>query len=297
MEEHMDQPFVAWDTPPPLTTELRAVKDAAEALLRARGVEDIDSYGWLSMDDIDPDLSGYVMWVQVPPYDHDIMSWQYDVPPRRAPTAQEQALMELGHDFFGLMKTARHLIGQALLYEPHARPMEVEASEFDFSEFAALTALIAAADRLRDFVITAVLGKKTDKGGELEVSYRALDAAGFGAIAADLRSGYGAAKAARAARNTVVHGLSSVPARVHRELMERDRAAFEQQSWRKEKGGTHDVMVAQWEERVAAASATIAARAKLLCDTYVALVTLGDRAIRAEYNVRQQRTTNLRGDT
>lgn len=35
--------------------------------------------------------------------------------------------------------------------------------------------------------------------------------------------------------------------------------------------------------------AKIAARAQLLCDTYLALVTLGDRAIRAKYHVRQQR--------
>jgi hypothetical protein len=35
--------------------------------------------------------------------------------------------MELGHDFFGLMKTARHAIGQTLLYEPHAKPMEVRS--------------------------------------------------------------------------------------------------------------------------------------------------------------------------
>ncbi|MEO8383124.1 MAG: hypothetical protein ABI779_25935 [Acidobacteriota bacterium] len=272
-----------------MTPELQAVKDAANELLRARGVWDIDTYGWRNMDEMDPDFLGYVMWVQVPPYDHDIMRWQNDVPPRRAPTPQEQTLMELGHDFFGLMKTARHTIGQALLYEPNARPMDVEAGEFDFSEFAALTALIAAADRLRDFVITALLGKKTDEEGQLEASYRALDVAGFGAITQDLRAGFQAAKAARTARNTVVHGLSTVPARVHRELIKRDRTAFEQQSWGKEERGTHDEMIAEWEERVTAQRAEIAARAQLLCDTYVALVTLGDRAIRAEYNIRQQR--------
>lgn len=48
-------------------------------------------------------------------------------------------------------------------------------------------------------------------------------------------------------------------------------------------------MIAESEERVAAERAKIAARAQLLCDTYVALITTGDRAIRAEYNLRQQR--------
>jgi hypothetical protein len=194
----------------------QAVKDAADTLLHARAVLDIDSYGWLDMEDMDPDYMGYVMWVQQPPYDHDVMNWQHNIPPTVAPTAQEQTLMELGHDFFGLMKTSRHCIGQALLYEPHAKPMDVESGEFDFSEFTALAALIAASDRLRDFIVTAVLGEKTDEEGQLQASYRALDAAGFGAIATDLCTGFKAARAARKARNRVVHGLSTVPARVHR---------------------------------------------------------------------------------
>ncbi len=276
---------------PAVDPQLQALKVRADELLRARGIWEIESYGWLNLDEMDPDFLGYVMWVQQPPYDHDIMAWQYNVPPRRAPTVQEQSLMELGHDFFGLMKTARHSIGLALLYESQARVMEVRAGEFDFSEFAALTALIAAADRLRDLVITAVLGAKTNEEGQLNTSYSQVHAMGFGALAADLRAGFTAARAARDARNTVVHGLSTVPARVHRELIERDRMAFEERSWGKKECGTHEDMVAAWEQHVAAERAKIAARAQLLCDTYIALVTLGDRAIQTEYNVRQKRGT------
>lgn len=291
MGHRMDQPFVPRDVPPPLTPELLAVHEAAQKILQARDVWDIDSYGWLTMEEMDAEHLGYVMWVQQPPYDHDVMGWQSNIPPTQPPTAQQQTLMELGHDFFGLMKTARHSIGSALLYEPHAHVMEVRAGEFDFSEFAALTALIAAADRLRDFVITALLGKKTDEEGQLNTSYVQLEAMGFGALATDLRDGFKAAKEARDARNTVVHGLSTVPARVHRKMIERDRQAFEQQSWGKEDRGSHAEMIAEWDERVAAERAKIATRAQLLCDTYVALITLGDRAIRAEYNVRQKRGT------
>jgi hypothetical protein len=287
----MGQSFVARYTPLPLTLELQAVKEAADELLRARGVLDIDSYGWLNLDDMDPDFQGYVMWVQQPPYDHEVMNWQHNIPPKRAPTQQEQSLMEFGHDFFGLMNTSRHHIGQALLFEPHADPMEVKPEEFDFSEFAALTALIATADRLRDFIITAVLGEKTDKEGQLEASYRALAAAGFGTIATDLRACFRAASAARKARNTAVHGLSTVPARVHRAFIERDREAFEQQSWCREDRTTYKEMIAEWDERVAAERAKISERGQLLCDTYVTLVTLGDRALRAEYHIRQKRST------
>jgi hypothetical protein len=63
--------------------------------------------------------------------------------------------MEHGSNFFGLMKTSRHFIGQALIYQPHVAWMKVEPTEFDFSEFAALVALTAAADRVSDFIITA----------------------------------------------------------------------------------------------------------------------------------------------
>ena len=287
----MDQSFIPGYTPPPLTATLQAVKDAAEGLLRARGVWDIDSYdGWANLEDPDPDSYGYRMWIEVPPYDHDVMNWQHNRPPRRAPTAQEQTLMELGHDFFGLMKTARHCIGQTLLYEPHAKPMEVESGEFDFSEFTALAALIAASDRLRDFIVTAVRGKKPKKKPkeQFDASLVQLEEAGFGGLVVDLRAGFAASEAARDARNEAVHGLSTVPARVHSEFIERDRKAFEEQSWGKPERGTYEEMIAESERQVEAEREKIAARAQLLCDTYLALVTLGDRAIRAEYFFRKR---------
>lgn len=272
-----------------MTEDLKALATAAGELLNARGVRDIDNYGWLNLDDMDPEFLGYVMWVQVPPYDHDVMNWQHNIPPKRPPTAQEQVLMELGHDFFGFMKSARHFIGHALLYQPHTPPMEIAATEFDFSEFAALTTLVAAADRLRDFIITAVLGKKTKKEGELESSYSQLAAMGFDTLVSDLRSGFRAASRARRARNTAVHGLATQPARVHRELIERDRAAFEAQSWGKPERGPYDEQVAAWQRRVDAAVAAIETRAQLLCSTYTALAKLGEVSIRAEHNVRQRR--------
>lgn len=138
-----------------MTVDLDALKKEAEALLHARAVFDIDHYGWLNEDDLDPDFAGYAMWGQSPPYDHDVMGWQFNIPPKTAPNTQQQALMEHGSNFFGLMKTARHFIGQALIYQPHVAWMRVEPTEFDFSEFAALVALTAAADRVSDFIITA----------------------------------------------------------------------------------------------------------------------------------------------
>jgi len=85
-----------------------------------------------------------------------------------------------------------------------------------------------------------------------------------------------------------VHGLSTVPARVHREFVERGRRAFEEQSWGKPDHGTHAEMIAEWDERVATELAKIAARAQLLCDTYVALIDLGDGSIHTEYFYRKR---------
>jgi hypothetical protein len=52
--------------------------------------------------------------------------------------------MELGHDFFGLMKTARHFIGFALLAQPSVDTFRAEPNDFDFNEFASLVSLTSA---------------------------------------------------------------------------------------------------------------------------------------------------------
>ncbi|HEY2094468.1 MAG TPA: hypothetical protein VGJ81_21595 [Thermoanaerobaculia bacterium] len=275
-----------------MAADLESFAKAACELLDSRGVRDIDGYGWLNLEEMDPDFSGYVMWVQVPPYDHDFMNWQRNIPPERAPTKEEQALMELGHDFFGFMKTARHFIGHALLYQPQTPPKEIDPTEFDFSEFAALTALVAAADRLRDFVIMALLGKNTRKWRALlEESYRQLKVMGFDVLVTELRAGFCGTERARTARNIVVHRLATKPARVQRKLIARDRVAFEAQSWGKPARGTYGEQVAGWQRRINSAVAKIERRAKLLCDTYSVLAKLGEVSIRAEYYVRQRRST------
>jgi hypothetical protein len=85
-----------------MTIDLDALRSALEEQLEANGVYDASHYRWLNEDDVDPEFAGYAMWVLTPPYDYDFGAWHEDVPPNRAPTAAEQRLMELGHDFFGL---------------------------------------------------------------------------------------------------------------------------------------------------------------------------------------------------
>src|SRR5882762_3316216 len=136
-----------------MTVDLEALRETVEKLLCSRRLFDIDTFGWLNENDEDPEYIGYVMWALSAPYEHDFESWQNKTPPNREPTEAEQRLMELGHDFFGLMKTARHFIGLALLHQPAVSPIRFDPTEFDFNEFAALAALTAASDRLRDFII------------------------------------------------------------------------------------------------------------------------------------------------
>src|SRR5688500_2169026 len=93
--------------------------EPAEQLLHDRKVFDIDDYGWWDENGADQEFIGYAKWQTSPPYDHDIVAWQRNVRPGRAPSDQERTLMEWGHDFFGLMKTARHFIGQALTDQPN----------------------------------------------------------------------------------------------------------------------------------------------------------------------------------
>jgi hypothetical protein len=270
--------------------DLNALHAAADELLEQRGVLDIDRYGWLDMEDLDPDYLGYVMWVQVPPYDHDVMHWQHNIPPTVAPTAQEQALMEHGDDFFGFMKAARYLIGQTLLHQPGVRPFDIVSTEFDFNEFALLVAIIAASDRLRDFLITAVRGRKkrNKEKNQLEAAFVELEAAGFTTFVTKLRAGFVAADAARDARNEAVHGLATKPARVQRELISRDRDAYEAQSWGKPERGTYEERLAAHARREEEERVAIQARAQLLCATYIALIDLGDTSIRTEYFFRKR---------
>jgi hypothetical protein len=272
-----------------MATDLGLLKKDAEVLLRARGVFDVDHYGWLNLEEIDPEFVGYVMWVQNPPYDHDFMGWQDDIPPKRAPTAQEQRLMELGSDFFGLMKTSRHFVGQMLLYQPHVPWLRVEPTEFDFSEFAALVALTAAADRLRDFLITAVLGQKSEQKGELNASYDLLLDAGLDTEVAQLRTGFTAARKGREARHVAAHGLATQPAHVQRDLIGRDRAAYEAQSWGKPEGESYEAMIRSGKLQEDEEKAKINARTALVCETYIALVKLGEVVFRTEYMLRQRR--------
>jgi hypothetical protein len=269
--------------------EFEVLRSAAIEQLERHRVFDIDAYGWLNEDEVDPVFTGYAMWTTSPPYDHDFESWQRNTPPRRAPTAVEQRLMELGHDFFGLMKTARHFVGIAFLAQPAVEPLRLESTDFDFNEFAALVALTSAADRLRDYVIVAILAKKTNEEDQFKQAVVTLRASGLDDEADSLKTGSAAVRKAREARNTATHGLATEPARVQRRLIAMDRAAFLDQGWHKSaESATYEDQIEAMRRADDDEKAEVDARVKLLCDCYRGLVKMGDACFRTEYAWRHR---------
>jgi hypothetical protein len=257
-----------------MTVDLEVLRETVEKLLCSRGLFDIDSFGWLNENDEDPEYIGYVMWALSPPYEHDFESWQNKTPPNREPADAEQRLMELGHDFFGLMKTARHFIGLALLHQPAVRPIRFEPTEFDFNEFGALAALTAASDRLSDFIIVTTLGKKANEEGERNKACDKLRDSGFVIEADAVQEGFNSIGKARKQRNKAAHGLATRPAHVQRALIAADREAFE-----KQRGLAASSRKMPDEDDVEA-------RAKLLCDCYQGLIKMGEVSFRTEHNWR-----------
>jgi hypothetical protein len=198
--------------------------------------------------------------------------------------------MELGHDFFGLMKTARHFIGYALLHQPAVRPLRIDPTDFDFNEFAALVALTAAADRLSNFIIVTTLGRVTNEYGERNKACDKLRESGFRIEADALQEGFKDIAKSRKNRVEVVHALATQPARVQRLLIARDREAFEKKRWpvAHNNQGPYEDFLREQKLLDAEELADVEARAKLLCDCYVKLVKMGELSFRIEHDWRQR---------
>src|SRR4029077_6856128 len=82
--------------------DVTALSDAIEEALITERIFDVDGYGWLNADDVDPEFVGYAMWTMTPPFETDIENTIAGKAPRWAATPYEQSLVELGTDFEGL---------------------------------------------------------------------------------------------------------------------------------------------------------------------------------------------------
>jgi hypothetical protein len=267
--------------------DLAELETDIEAALRDNYLYPAENYGWLNEDEVDPEHVGYAMWWQDPPYESDFEAWQNGTTPRREPSDREQRLMELGADFFGVMKVARHSLGLALLYQPRLSPQRVDVTPFDIHEFAALTGLRAAADRLRDFVITAVHGSKTDDRDQLNRVYEVLSARGFATGVTSLHRHLTAVKDLRHASNVALHNIATEPGQVQRRLIEADRSAYRNGAWpgrRTYASYRHIIREAQAEDREAVAA--VNKRVTLLRKSYLHLIEAGHEAFRLEHDSR-----------
>lgn len=259
--------------------EFDSLRAAAVHELHARSVFDIDAYGWLNADDVDPEFVGYAMWTLTPPYEHDFDFDRQII--KSLPTDVQQRLLEWGHDFFGLMKVARHFLGLALLTQSSAEEVTLEPTEFDANEFAALVSLVSAADRLRDFIIVAIRGRKTEDREEFNKAVVAIREAGLERDAERLRGWPDAIRRVREARNTASHGLATTPARVQRRLFE-----LSAEKGRVPQTGPQEAATLAYRKFASTpeeASVALGQRLTLLCDCYQELVQMGDACFRAEY--------------
>lgn len=261
-----------------------------ELLLHDRGIFDIDAYGWLPNEDVDEEFAGYAGWWADPPHEYAFDFW-CDEAPAPLPTDAAQRLMELGFDFMGLMKTARHFIGFALAHRYSVPPIRIDATDFDFHEFAALFALVAANDRLRDFLIVATLGRKSEDRTQLEQAYAVLDDGGLAAAGAKLREFARLAEVIRKPRNRVTHGLATRAAVVQRRLRDRDRKAHTTSPRMPAPDENPVAFFAQTATDEAAELAEVSGRVDLLCTGYIALVRLGNGAFDIENRLRSRKPT------
>jgi hypothetical protein len=250
-------------------------------------IYDVDAYGWLNDEDVDPEHVGYAMWTLTPPYEQEWLSAQHRRRPSRRASAQQQRLIELGEDFQGLMKAARYAIGMALIFRGEAFRHTGQPNPFEFHALSALTTLVMASDRARDFVILAVTAAEATPRNEGKEIKRALTAAanhGLDSEAETMRNVAKSLESLRDRRNDVVHTMALDIARLHRLLLEEERDAFEAGVWSRQRPrrGRAKFLGAQTFDDTRSVDATI----QELCKSYRTVIKAGDLAYRIENRLR-----------
>lgn len=105
-------------------------------ILNEKEIYEIDQYGWLGDGEQDPDYAGHATWQEDPP--------------------ELQKLATLGNEFTHLMRSARHSLGLASLYHDTASTIfNDNCNSFSFQFTDTVNKLNLAADRIREFLITA----------------------------------------------------------------------------------------------------------------------------------------------
>ncbi len=132
-------------------------REAIVRLLDAEALYDVESYGWLSADDIDPEYEGHAA-AQLASLASEVIDAVTDE--RRGHTPQlkdwQKDLIVAEGDLVGFLRSSRWAIGEMLLL---ANDEELFATHF----MSAMLLLGAASDRLREFFICAVFNQRPEK--------------------------------------------------------------------------------------------------------------------------------------
>ncbi len=145
-------------TSPAESLPLNELEHAVDVALKAAGLFDIDSYGWLNEDDADPDHIGHAMW-QIDQPSLDFSAAFDGAPVGRRPRDLEKQVLTLGEDFCGVMHLSRLSIGLNLLWKDQARRGFLNESPFfRLHHMDAYLKLAIASGRLRDLLVVACTG-------------------------------------------------------------------------------------------------------------------------------------------
>jgi hypothetical protein len=139
------------------------IRDAIVELLIENEIYQLDTYGWINADTYDSELVGHAM------QQTDSFAWRFLLAAMESPnppelTPWQKALAISGGDFEGLMESARISIG-LMLFQDVLVGENITAPE-SFSSvhlMAAMFFLGAASDRLREFLVSAVFHKITER--------------------------------------------------------------------------------------------------------------------------------------
>lgn len=138
--------------------------------LSENNLYDIEFYGWLNEDTVDPDYSGYAEWILNPQIKFDILDIVFHG--QTLPNTTKDIDIEitaLGFDFIEAMKGAYLMLGQSLFFSKHEEE-NVSTTYGSANLNGAIFQLNIAADRIRDYYVYALTGKsfetfaRNDKG-------------------------------------------------------------------------------------------------------------------------------------
>ncbi|MEN8136423.1 MAG: hypothetical protein ABFS18_12950 [Thermodesulfobacteriota bacterium] len=121
--------------------------------LNAKGIYELNQYGWLTDDRPDPEYIGLAMWQTEPPTSRNkITNIRETLLPPSFSQAEMGRIFKIGLQFEELMKSARHSIGLTHLFHKNETDLN-QCFSYHFSD--TVMKLEMATERLRDLFIEA----------------------------------------------------------------------------------------------------------------------------------------------